>query len=348
MLAAAQKVYTSALGKLTWLRDAAAIPAHRPRTAMATAPTWSFAGDLLAVARDIEALVSETVPIGRGSKDDLPLVYVSNPPRHGKSLLLDRLFHNEAARGVCVLGATYNAATLIGREDLGASALGALRGLFLRLINDLVFGRPNWDEIWDHSPLASAENPLQVFREMLGLDSPSAPKLLINIDEVSKLVDDDACVWARDVTQQKTFWRGLYSLTRATQNWTRVVMTGFTDTPNDTVTASDVSCRPFALSMILGPEQELLAAELMWAYAVENTEPFPGLLWALTKSTPGLLGLWAQLIKLHLHVRGSCTRCATLPTPDTHDTGVMAIFRKCYFIVSASPRSLQDYLQSSL
>lgn len=210
MLAAVRERRSSAAGRLAWLNNAVAIPGHKPRTAMTATPAWSFAGDLIAVASDIEKLVSQTVRLGNGVKDDLPLVYVSNPPRHGKSLLLDRLFPDEAASDVCVLSSTYNAATQMCREDLGASAAGALRCLFLRLLNDLAFNRPSWDELWEYSPLASAEDPIVMFRTMLGLDSPEAPKLLICIDEVSKLVDDDACGWARDCIQQKTFWRGLF------------------------------------------------------------------------------------------------------------------------------------------
>ena len=110
-------------------------------------------------------------------------------------------------------------------------------------------------------------------------------------------------------------------------------MTGFTDSPSTAVSASDVACRPFSLSMITGPEQELLAAELVWAYAVENVEPFPGLLWTLTKSTPGLLGLWAQLMKMHRHEQGACpSRCILPPataggaaaSADPHVSGVKA------------------------
>lgn len=302
---AAQDRRAECLGRLTWLRSVEALRAHVPRTPMATTPKWSFAGDILQVADQIQVLVSRTVPAGRGAKDDLPLVYVSNPPRHGKSLLLDQLFRDEAATGVCVLGITYNSATQIGREDLGPTAAGALRGLLMRALNDLALGRPTWDEMWDFSPLARAENPVLVFREMLDLEGAAAPRLLFNIDEISKLVDDERCQWARIPAERKSFWQGLFSLTRASQNWTRVVMTGFTDSPSDAVSASDVSCRLFGLSMITLPEQELLAAELIWAHAVENSEPFPGLLWTLVKSTPGLLGLWAQQVGLHRHTGGA-------------------------------------------
>lgn len=185
---------------------------------------------------------------------------------------------------------------------------------------------------------------LQVFRRMLGLDSDNAPRLLINIDEISKLLDDDCgSFWARDMAQLKDFWRGLSSLTRATTNWTRIVMTGFTDSPSESVSASDVACRPFALSMIAGPEQEVLAAELVWAYAVENKRPFPGLLWALTKSTPGLLGLWAQLIELHAHEQGACTfkACTRHASGDIHPTGAKAnlskLFREFFFYLTKPP-----------
>ena len=153
---------------------------------------------------------------------------------------------------------------------------------------------------------------------MIGLDEPSVPNLLFAIDEVSKLVDDPSCIWAQKVSEKKSFWKDLYSLTRASpQRWVRVVMTGFTDTPNDDIANSDVSCKTFPLSMISGPEKELLAAELVWAYAVEN-QPFPGLLWAVFKSTPGLIGLWAHAIDLHSHTH-ECYCGIT-----THDHGVMA------------------------
>lgn len=304
ILAAAKIRLADCDGRLSWLRFVEAIKVHMPRTAMATKPTWSFAGDILRVAHDIQALVKRTVPAGRGGKDDLPLVYVSNPPRHGKSLLLDQLFPDEAAAGVCVLGVTYNSATQIKRDDLGTTADGALRGLLLRALNELALGQRNWDDKWDFSPLALADDPVRVFSDMLGLEGAAAPRLLVNIDEISKLIDDSRCQWAKDPVQRKLFWQKLHSLMQASNNWIRIVMTGFTDSPSDAVTASDVPCKLFGLSMITLPEQEVLAAELVWAYAVDNSEPFPGLLWTLVKSTPGLLGLWAQHIDLHLHTGG--------------------------------------------
>ena len=89
-------------------------------------------------------------------------MYVSNPSRHGKSLLLDNLFQNEAEENVCVLNVTYNDGTRSpAREDL-ISAVGALRGLLLRLLDDLVFKNPNWDDCWKHCPLVTAEDPVKV------------------------------------------------------------------------------------------------------------------------------------------------------------------------------------------
>jgi hypothetical protein len=75
--------------------------------------------------------------------------------------------------------------------------------------------------------------------EMLGTSTSQNP-LLICIDEVSKLVDAKSIAWNNVV--KKEFWQGIYSLIRATRNWIRVVMTGFTDSPERDITLSDVAC----------------------------------------------------------------------------------------------------------
>jgi hypothetical protein len=159
---AAEKL-AAASARLNWLRFAATKRSPKRRTELANKPVWSFAGDLKKVAREIEKSVSTTVPQGRGNKDDLPLVYVSNPPRHGKSLLLDQLFTDEAESGVAVLNVTYNAATQISELlDLSASALDAVRGLLLRILNDLVFDVPDWRWLAKGSPLLDNDLVVQM------------------------------------------------------------------------------------------------------------------------------------------------------------------------------------------
>lgn len=278
--------------QLAWFDTALRAEKARDRTMLAHAPTWSFAGNLQKVASTIEECVSRTVA-GIGSKDDRPFVYVSNPPRHGKSLLLDTLFRNNTS--VCVLCVTYNAATHIHPTEL-KSAEGALCGFFTRLLNDFVFGYTAWEDALEGSPFRDVPSPQRIFRDMLELLRPQAP-LLICIDEISKLLDDPNNEWKVRIEDQKLFWRGLYSITGAMTNWIRVVMTGFTDAPEKAVAASDVGCLPYQLSLITNAECELLAAELLWAHAATNVR-FPAFLWALVKSTPGLLGVWAQQIAL--------------------------------------------------
>jgi hypothetical protein len=117
-----------------------------------------------------------------------------------------------------------------------------------------------------------------MFEEMLSLgrSCDSAPrKLLICIDEISKLTDDKNNLWAGDPKKKQRFWRGLYALTRATHpNWIRAVMTGFTDSPRDAIEDSDVKCESLSLSLITDTEQQLLSAELLWAHAIHNVK-FP-------------------------------------------------------------------------
>ncbi|RYG65370.1 hypothetical protein EON64_12045 [archaeon] len=121
------------------------------RSLLTRKPDWSFAGNLKAKSDEIMELVSCTVETGLGPKDDLPLIYISNPPRHGKSLLLDSLFQEDPA--VCVLNATYNAGTF-HREEEWSSPEGAVCGLLVRLLHDLAIGHPtSWTSSWDQCPL---------------------------------------------------------------------------------------------------------------------------------------------------------------------------------------------------
>ena len=159
--------------------------------------------------------------------------------------------------------------------------------------------------MWSHPPLLLEGESSQrqaLFMSMLGIgsdcDTASQRKLLICVDEISKLLDNECNKWAGDKEANKRFWREIYSLTRATDpHWIRIVMTGFTDSPGDAIAASGIGCKSYSLSMITDAEQQLLSAELLWAHAIHNVR-FPGLLWTLVKSTPGLLGLWAQQINL--------------------------------------------------
>lgn len=281
----------------SWFLELLKVSSSPPRSLLTRVPTWPYAGNLRVLALTIESIVEKVVTSGLGTKDDLEFVYISNPPRHGKSLLLDTLFNSRT--DICEI-----------LPDELDSVEGALCGLCLRLLYDLVHGNEHrWNDIWNESPFAmhlpmlrktrNASPLLRLFRDMLHLSFGIAPaKLLICIDEVSRLIDDPKNKWSIQDSEQSRFWRCVYSLTRADTNWVREVMTGFTDTSFDAMAAADVRCRRLSLSMIItNAEEEMLVAELMRAYACKN-HPFPNLLWNIVKSTPGLLGLWAQHINL--------------------------------------------------
>jgi hypothetical protein len=72
--------------------------------------------------------------------------------------------------------------------------------------------------------------------------------------------------------------------------------------------------------MITNAEQEVLSLELLWAYALKNVR-FTGLLWALIKSTPGLLGLWAQQINLNAPLDISLSLQRAMDPSDLMDLG---------------------------
>jgi hypothetical protein len=284
------------VGMLLWFKHISECKSYAFRSRLSRIPKWSLAGDLNDVATKIMSDVNKMSGNEIGTKDDRQLVYVLNPPRHGKSLLLDKLFDSD--QGVCVLNVTYNAATISIADEL-ESVTGAMHAFLLRLLCDLLCDDiGSWKKLWKHSPFEGKDTSdmVELFKSMVGITRDSSWKLLICIDEVSKLTDDSANKWSGK-EEAEMFWRGLFSLTQSCTAWVRIVMTGFTDSPREAVNASDVVCLSYSLSMITNAENEVLCRELLWAYAAHNV-PFPGLLWVLMKSTPGLLGLWAQQIDL--------------------------------------------------
>ena len=75
----------------------------------------------------------------------------------------------------------------------------------------------------------------------MSVEQEDAPgKLLVCVDEISKLVDDSRCSWAR--VSQPDFWNGLYAVSRTTSHWVRFVMTGFTDFVENSIVSSDLRC----------------------------------------------------------------------------------------------------------
>lgn len=82
MLGSAETDRNNAERSLSWLRSVSQVQNVPPRSLLTCKPSWSFAGNLRDVAADIMHCVSQVASSGRGTKDDLPLVYISNPIHH--------------------------------------------------------------------------------------------------------------------------------------------------------------------------------------------------------------------------------------------------------------------------
>ena len=293
-----------------WLEKCIALGVPKPRVHMAAEPSWSLAGDLRQVATDIERSISRVV-VAPGAKDDKPLIYVSNPPRHGKSLLLDEVFRNDP--NVCVISITYNNNTPIDALEL-ASEQGAITCLCNRIILALAFDADRLSDALPSTGVATIVD-LEAF---LKLRAPSA-NIVLCIDEISKLTDHEANQWSLDSSKTIWFWKQLNSLQRPSTYFVRIVMTGFSENPHDDIAASDIACVPMSLSMVGGSEGiRVLAAEILWAYAVNNLV-FPGFLWQVVKSTPGLVGTWAWRIGLATPFKD--VNCASVTTFDAFYEG---------------------------
>jgi len=92
-------------------------------------------GNLNQIVCQIETHISNSMKSGHNYKQNCPFHCIINPPRHGKSLLLDRLFINNDE--VVVIGITYNATTgLINGEWDNAET--AIKWFWIRVLKSML------------------------------------------------------------------------------------------------------------------------------------------------------------------------------------------------------------------
>lgn len=262
-------------------------------------------GNLEKVVKSIEQLV-DTSSSNKGNfdvKENYPFICVVNPPRHGKSLLLDRLFLN--SNDVCVVEMTYNSTTNLTDQESKSSRI-SLYYFWLRFIhavipfeyslqelNDMTKVGPfnelkNYNLLWATNILRDVFNMIP-FTNVDG----TSKSLLIAIDEFSKLVDK-AQSWNKD--DKNSFVSALQNEHKA-ETFVRFVFTSFNRGITKLMEASNAPVMTFALSLCDFSSARPLLQQIKYQYdkkdSIENTK-FPTLLYEVVKSTPGLVGLWAE------------------------------------------------------
>lgn len=258
-------------------------------------------GNLEKVVKSIEQEV-HTCSSNRGNvKENYPFICVVNPPRHGKSLLLDRLFLNR--NDVCVVEMTYNSTTNLTDQE-GKSSKIALYYFWLRFIHAVIpfeyslFELPvivglfdeskNYNLLWAMNILKDVFN-MRPFNNVDG----TSKSLLIAVDEFSKLVDT-AQKWNED--ERKFFINSLQNEHKA-KRFVRFVFTGFNRGITKLMEASSAQVMTFALSLCDFSSAKPLLKKIKEKYDEDSNHheiKFPSLLYEVVKSTPGLVGLWAE------------------------------------------------------
>jgi len=153
-------------------------------------------GNLQETVNSIEQLIDRNT----GVKESYAFIYVVNPPRHGKSLLLDRLFLNRD--DICVVEMTYNNTTNLTFDEVNSrSSRLALYYFWLRFIHAVIpftqfslcdlsrkvgsfDSSTNYNLLWAKDRL-KADFQMTPFENIDG----TSKSVLIAVDEFSKLID---------------------------------------------------------------------------------------------------------------------------------------------------------------
>jgi len=266
-------------------------------------------GNLQDIVHTIEEIVENRQVTA--AKEEYPFICVVNPPRHGKSLLLDRLFWNR--KDICVVEMTYNCITNLTKEEFNGTSSEALYYFWLRFIHTVITSSLSLVEVsnlvgsFDSSmeyDLVWAKDRLKVVFNMTPFedDMGETKPLLIAVDEFSKLIDV-AEKWNKN--ERNLFVRSLQNNKRA-KPFVQFVFTGFNRGITNLMEASSAPVQVLSLSLCDFSSARPLLDVIKHEYDknFNNKIAFPTLLYEVVKSTPGLVGLWAERL-FHLRCRDS-------------------------------------------
>ena len=241
--------------------------------------------------------------------DALPFVCIVNPPRHGKSLFLDRIFFERDDFRVVEM--TYSNNSNVTLLEL-QSPRQALFFFWLRFIGSVCGETFNsvkthshtyfdYNETTEYSLEWAKNILLRVYNRNPFVDAVSKRELhlVIAVDEFSKLTD----------LTRKWSQEGRDAFIRALNNEkqfdpvVQFVFTGFNMEMTTLIEASgaQVLCRTLTLCDFSSAKP--LLKLIVDAYD-SSKEKVPLLLFETIKSTPGLVGLWAEKV-FSLHCRDS-------------------------------------------
>lgn len=272
-------------------------PFERKRLAIQPAYQMTI-GNLSSVCAEIERSIMKFSETEIDCKENKPFITVVCPPRHGKSLLLDMVFKDN--NNFLVIPITYNNATNICELETSDSA-NAIKYFWIRVLKALLGVQDSLMEVcerynehvhvWSYQVvkrIAAASLPIDPFTHKNG----SKKNVIICVDEFSLLTDIAGEKW--DSIEKQSFIGNIRDCMRHCSPIVQFVFTGFHSTMEDMMMSSALVDN-YVLTLCSFSSSAPLLKKVCSAYDAVNI-PVPMLLFQAIKSTPGLVGLWAERV----------------------------------------------------
>ena len=265
-------------------------------------------GNLNELVKDVEdrILLNQSDTDNDLVKERNRFICVVNPPRHGKSLFLDKLFSNR--NDMRVVAITYNDNTNLGIAEKKSFDV-ATYYFWLRFIHSVTNYSTSIDHVkaivgqfnpdieynlrWAKQVILNIYN-MDPFTDDNGDDYP----LVIAVDEFSKLIDaanDSTYGWSP--VNRTDFITSLQNVMQ-TRPFVRFVCTGFNRSLDRLLDASSAPVYSITLTLCDFSSAKPLLRAIVNEYDRLNLS-VPVLLYEVVKSTPGLVGLWAERLFFH-------------------------------------------------
>ena len=272
-------------------------------------------GNLPALVFEVERSILLNSGQNNLVKENLPFICIVNPPRHGKSLFLDRIFLNEKDIRVVVM--TYNNnSNIIDRETLSSRYalfyfwlrfIGSVSGDTFQSLRETLFvhhypTNTDFNLTWAKSILYERYNRNPFIDPVSMKELP----LIIAVDEFSKLTDTLKSKWQSDRDNRDQFIRALNN-DKSSEPLVQFVFTGFNKEMSGLMEESGTNIDVKVLSLCDFSSAKPLLVDIVQEYGKRNIQEYgkrkvPMLLFETVKSTPGLVGLWAERVfRLHFY-----------------------------------------------
>jgi len=269
-----------------------------------TDPPIEITGDVLPkIISQVECTVNENRGSSNLSKDERGLIIVRAPPRHGKSLLLDRIFLN--AVNICVVKTTFNSTTHFTRDHRDLNDKDLCIWHFVARVYLAVYTAGKEANVSGLIPALKGQfkTPEDAFWSMhVKLHAASIKCVVYALDELSNMTsittDDQNARFSEFITA--------CNIPQGADQPPWFVATMFTHTSLSLSTGAaglSGSIRATFHFDCVDPDQTRgLIAAILACYRTHRPSQaeFPTMLWEVCKSSPGLLGELARRVYLAL------------------------------------------------